>query len=55
MSWISSPETCPQKFSRVEVDVRYPRGGTFKHIAEAESSDAYVSAHGSFVLQPFMF
>ena len=47
-------ETCLQKFSRVEVDV-YPRGGTFKHIAEAASSNAYMSAHGSLVLQPFMF
>ena len=40
--------------SRVEVDV-YPRVGSFKHIAEAESSNAYVSAHESLVLQPFMF
>ena len=54
MSWMQSLETCLQKFSRVEVDV-YPRGGTFKHIAESESSNAYVSAHGSLVLQPFMF
>ena len=46
MSWIPSLETCLQKFSRVEVDV-YPRVGTFKHIAEAESSNAYMSAHGS--------
>ena len=54
MSWIPSLETCLQMFSRVEVDV-YPRVGSFKHIAEAESSNAYVSAHGSLVLQPFMF
>ena len=54
MSWIPSLETCLQMFSRVEVDV-YPRVGSFKHIAEAESSNAYVSAHGGLVLQPFMF
>ena len=54
MSWIPLLETWLQKFSRVEVDV-YPRGGTFKHIAEAASSNAYMLAHGSLVLQPFMF
>ena len=41
MSWIPSLETFLQEFSRVEVDV-YPRGGTFKHITEAESSNAHV-------------
>ena len=37
MPWIPSRETCLQKwktrFPHVEVNV-YPRGGTFKHIAE---------------------
>ena len=46
-----SLETCLQKFSRVEVYV-YPRVGTFKHIAEAESSNAYMSAMEVWLFNP---